>query len=84
MEVIITAILTEVIALATCIINNKFQHNKTIALFDYKLDELTKKVEKHNSVIERTYELEKIAEIHSEKIKVANNRIKDLEDGAKE
>ncbi len=38
----------------------------------YRIEQLEKKVEKHNSVIERTYLLE-------EKIKVANHRIGDLE-----
>lgn len=38
----------------------------------YGIEQLEKKVEKHNSVIERTYLLE-------EKIKVANHRIGDLE-----
>lgn len=83
MEIIVTAIITEAVTLLVCIINNRSQHNKTIALFDYKLSELTKKVEKHNNLIERTYELEKKVELHEEKIKVANNRIKDLE-GVKE
>ena len=45
---------------------------KTRALMEYKLEELTKKVEKHNSVVERTFILE-------EKMKVANHRIEDLE-----
>lgn len=79
MEVIITAVITEVVTLLVCIINNRAQHNKTIALFDYKLSELTKKVEKHNNLIERTYELEKKVELHEEKIKVANHRIEDME-----
>lgn len=79
MEVIITAVITEVVTLLVCIINNRAQHNKTIALFDYKLSELTKKVEKHNNLIERTYELEKKVELHEEKIKVANHRIEDIE-----
>ena len=79
MDVIITAVITEVVTLLVCIINNRAQHNKTIALFDYKLSELTKKVEKHNNLIERTYELEKKVELHEEKIKVANHRIEDME-----
>lgn len=79
MEVIITAVITEAVTLLVCIINNRAQHNKTIALFDYKLSELTKKVEKHNNLIERTYELEKKVELHEEKIKVANHRIEDME-----
>lgn len=38
----------------------------------YRIEQLEKKVDKHNSVVERTYQLE-------EKIKVANHRIEDLE-----
>ena len=41
-------------------------------LIKYRIEQLEKKVEKHNSVVERTYLLE-------EKIKVANHRIDDLE-----
>lgn len=54
-----------------------------IEMVKYQLSELTKRVEKHNNVIERTYELEKRTEIQEEKILVANHRIKDLEDGLK-
>ena len=45
-------------------------------LTNYRLAQLEKKVDKHNSVIEKTYILE-------EKIKVANHRIEDLEKGGK-
>lgn len=48
---------------------------------EYKLDELTKKVDKHNNLIERTYKLEKEASVMHEQILVANHRIKDLESG---
>ena len=41
-------------------------------LIKYKIEQLEKKVEKHNSVVERTFLLE-------EKVKVANHRIEDLE-----
>ena len=41
-------------------------------LTNYRIRELEKKVEKHNTVIERTYRLE-------EMMKVANNRLNDLE-----
>lgn len=41
-------------------------------LIKYRIEQLEKKVEKHNSVVERTYLLE-------EKVKVANHRIDDLE-----
>ena len=80
-ETIITGLITGGVTLAVCIVNNRFQHNKTLALIDYKLTELSKRVDKHNNVVERTYELEKVAELHEEKIKVANHRIDDLEKG---
>ena len=40
---------------------------------------LSNRVEKHNSVIERTYRLEDNDKLLEEKIKVANHRIDDLE-----
>ena len=46
---------------------------------EYKLDGLTKQVEKHNNLIERTYEIEKDVEVIKNDIKVANHRIDDLE-----
>ncbi len=41
-------------------------------LTNYRIQELEKKVDKHNTVIERTYRLE-------EMMKVANHRLTDLE-----
>ena len=48
-------------------------------LIAYRLEQLEKKVDLHNNVIERTYRLEEDAAVMQEKIKVANNRISDLE-----
>lgn len=48
-------------------------------LVTYRLQELEKKVEKHNKVIERVYKLEQHEAVVDEEIKVANHRIKDLE-----
>lgn len=45
----------------------------------YRLEQLEKKVEKHNNVIERVYILEKNEAVMEEEIKVANHRIDDLE-----
>lgn len=45
----------------------------------YRIEQLEKKVEKHNTVIERTYNLEKRADIMDERLRVANHRIDDLE-----
>lgn len=49
-------------------------------LTNYRIQELEKKVEKHNSVIERVYNLEKKEAVIEEEIKVANHRIDDLEE----
>ena len=82
----IEAIITGAVAIVVCMINNYFQqrrseeqNDKTVALIDYKLTELTKRVDKHNNVIERTYRLEEASAVQEEQIKVANHRIEDLE-----
>lgn len=48
-------------------------------LTTYRIEQLEKKVEKHNNVIERVYKLEKSEAVMEEEIKVANHRIDDLE-----
>ena len=48
-------------------------------LVNYRIEQLEKKVEKHNNIIERTYKLEEEEKITEEKIKVINHRIDDLE-----
>lgn len=48
-------------------------------LTSYRLEQLEKKVDKHNTVIERTFRLEQDQAVMQEQIKVANHRIEDLE-----
>lgn len=86
MSSIISAMIAAFVTLIVCLINNHYQqkaaskkHDETIALIEYRLDELTKHVEKHNNVIERTYQLEKQQSVTDEKLRVANRRIEDLE-----
>ena len=59
------ALITGAVAILVCIINNWVQFNKTkqetdktVALIQLKLDELSDRVNKHNQLIERTYHLE--------------------------
>lgn len=78
-ELILEALITAAFAVVVCLINNHYQQNRTTAIIQYKLDELTKQVEKHNKVIDRTYHLEEQAILYEEKLKVANHRIEDLE-----
>ena len=53
-------------------------------LTNYRIEQLEKKVEKHNNVVERVYILEKQEAVIEEEIKVANHRIEDLEGYHKE
>lgn len=45
----------------------------------YRIEQLEKKVDKHNQVIDRVYRLEQRDAVFDEEIKVANHRINDLE-----
>lgn len=86
METIIAALISASAAVLVCIINSNAQHRKLLAELDkrdelqaYRIDQLEKKVDKHNQVIDRTYKLEQDELLIEEKIKVANHRIEDLE-----
>jgi demethoxyubiquinone hydroxylase (CLK1/Coq7/Cat5 family) len=48
-------------------------------VWQYRIEQLEKKVEKHNNLVERMYGLEQKEELMEEKIRVANHRIEDLE-----
>lgn len=45
----------------------------------YRIEQLEKKVDKHNSMIDRMYKAEDRLNVIDEKIRVANHRIEDLE-----
>ena len=79
MEAILVAIITGGISLAGTVITVLATSRKQQALFEYRLNQLEEKQDKHNQVIERTYKLEDRANILDEKMKVANHRIDDLE-----
>lgn len=72
---ILSAVIAAAASIIVCIINN----NKQNALIIYRLEQLEKKVEKHNNLVERTYHLEEQAAVHDEKIRAAGKRIDDLE-----
>ena len=67
------------LALVGSLSGTYFANRRATALIAYRLEQLEQKVAKHNSVVERTYELEKQVDIIEEKVKVANHRIDDLE-----
>lgn len=51
----------------------------TAKLTNYRIGQLEKKVDKHNTVIERTFKLEEAQAVIQEQIKVVNHRIGDME-----
>lgn len=48
-------------------------------LTNFRLEQLERKQEKYNTLVERTFKLEEHAELTNEKFRVANHRIEDLE-----
>lgn len=51
-------IIVAAISLLGTLAGSYFDNSKTIALLSYRLEQLERKVEKHNSVVERTFQLE--------------------------
>jgi len=78
-DTVIVAVITGVLSLAGTLAGSYFSQRKSAALIAYRLEQLEKKVDKHNQLIERTYKLEERCQVFEEKIKVANHRIDDLE-----
>lgn len=79
---IISGVFTFGGVLITVIYGNKKQRQEVKAQNDvwlYRLQELEKKQDKHNTLIERMYKLEDRVNVDEEKLKVANHRIDDLE-----
>lgn len=74
-ESILVALITGGLSLLGVYLSNR----KSAALIEYRLQELEKKQDKHNKVIERTYALEDRTNILEVQMKVADHRIDDLE-----
>ena len=73
-------IVVALISLAGTVLGSLLGIIATARLTTYRIEQLEKKVDKHNNVIERVYLLEKHEEVVDEKIKTANHRIDDLEE----
>ena len=89
LESIVVALITGTFSLLAVIAESRraqaktqAEFDKTLAIMKEKMAELTKNVEKHNQIVERTYHLEEHCAVMDEQIKVANHRILDLESTA--
>lgn len=74
------SIIVAILSLIGTLVGAYVANRKSSALISYRLEELEKKVDKHNTVIERTYELEKGYAVLEDKIKSAQHRLDDLEE----
>ena len=81
METIISAAITGAVTLTICLITNRAQAKATEALILHRLDQIERKQDKHNNLIERMTTGE-IQEGEARKdVDVLSNRVRDLEKG---
>lgn len=74
-ESIIVAVITGGLSLLGVYIANR----KSAALMEYRIEQLEKKVDIHNSVIDRTYKLEERTELQEAELKRQNKRLEIME-----
>lgn len=74
---LIVAIVTGV-ASVICTVITVYAGSKLTA---YRIEQLERKVQAHNNVIERMYNLERRVDVDENKISVSEHRISDLEQG---
>lgn len=75
----ISAVVSAALALIGSLIGTFGGITVNSKLTTYRLEQLEKKVDKHNHLVERMYELEDKVNLTNEQIKLANHRIEDLE-----
>lgn len=77
MESIIVALITGGMALTGTIISGMIMNSKTL----YRIEQLEKAQNKHNSLIERMYKVEKSIEVDEERLKYIEEDVEELKDG---
>lgn len=77
MESIIVALITGGMALTGTIISGMIMNSKTL----YRIEQLEKAQNKHNSLIERMYKVEKAIEVDEERLKYIEEDVEELKDG---
>ena len=76
------SVIVAALALIGTLAGTYFSNRKGTALIAYRLEELEKRVEAHNNLVERMYQVEERTELQEEKLKVVNHRLQDLERSA--
>ena len=74
-------IVVAIISLIGTLTGSYLSQRKSSALIAYRLEQLEKKVDKHNNLVERMYKVEEKLSIQEKETKVIDHRIKKLEGG---
>jgi hypothetical protein len=77
MESIIVALITGGLAFLGTLITSMIANSKTL----YRIEQLEKAQNKHNSLIERMYKVEKAIEVDEERLKYIEEDVEELKDG---
>lgn len=80
-EIILPVLISSGLSLTGTLIGVWTSNKKTTALIMYRIEQLEKKVDRHNGVIERTYELEKRTEMQELRLDESEKRLDRLEKG---
>lgn len=78
---ILVSLITSLATLLGVVLTVYAGGKRTRDILLYRIEQLEKAQQKHNSLIERMYRVEERLELHDEKIKVANHRLDDIERG---
>lgn len=81
---ILVSLITSLATLLGVVLTVYAGGKRTRDILLYRIEQLEKAQQKHNSLIERMYRVEERLELHDEKIKVANHRLDDIEKGEKQ
>ena len=73
------AVIVALLSLAGTLLGSLAGVMTSSKLINFRLEQLERKVQAHNNLVERMYGLEERVGIQEEKQKVANHRIDDLE-----
>ena len=74
-------IVVAIISLIGTLTGSYLSQRKSSALIAYRLEQLEKKVDKHNNLVERMYKVEERLSIQEKETKVINHQIKNLKGG---
>ena len=81
---ILVSLITSLATLLGVVLTVYAGGKRTRDILLYRIEQLEKAQQKHNSLIERMYRVEERLELHDEKIKVVNHRLDDVEKGEKQ